>query len=323
MLRRHNDTSLQARVVLRLAQFATEKKRLQEAADYYEILRRDFNAVKVLDGKTGAEVYDDVMSDKRLLPFLGNLPFPRGKIQVATEGRAFRDSAGFPLTRSGATSPFWNRHELRLKLTGMQDLLLVDRAGKPLWSQATRDSLWSNRTLFLDRAEVPEMLFYPVGEFVVLPLRHVLIGIDPVQRKIVWEKDLFARRKADQMVVTKVSGIDPLDGTRLVTYPGGWVMRCNQPATVTPGSVCIQTPTGLQCLEPLTGQVLWARSAVEPALHLFGDDEVLFLAEPGEGNTIGKTMAVRRLDGRKLPVADFGALYARHLSQHGRCAAAA
>ena len=29
-------------------------------------------------------------------------------------------------------------------------------------------------------------------------------------------------------------------------------------------------------------------------------------------------MAVRRLDGRKLPVADFGALYARHLSQHGR-----
>ena len=135
-----------------LAQFATEKKRLQEAADYYEILRRDFNAVKVLDGKTGAEVYDDVISDKRLLPFLGNLPFPSGQDPGGDRrAHAFRDSAGFPLTRSGPTSPFWNRHELRLKLTGMQDLLLVDRAGKPLWSQATRDSLWSNRTLFLDR----------------------------------------------------------------------------------------------------------------------------------------------------------------------------
>jgi RNA polymerase sigma factor (sigma-70 family) len=58
------------RAVEALALWHTEHGRLAEAAHYYRTLERDFADTVIRDGKTGADLYQELVTDKRFLPFL-------------------------------------------------------------------------------------------------------------------------------------------------------------------------------------------------------------------------------------------------------------
>jgi len=75
------DLPLAGRAVLALAEMFTERGRFREAVSYYEILKRDFSKIKVHEGKTGAELYEELTTDKRFLPFLEGEAIPNGKLK--------------------------------------------------------------------------------------------------------------------------------------------------------------------------------------------------------------------------------------------------
>ena len=73
-----------------LARLNTRKGLLEDAAYFYRLLGRKYATVKVRDGKTGEDLFNDLATDKRFLPHLdepGRLG--KGKVSVSEERGSF------------------------------------------------------------------------------------------------------------------------------------------------------------------------------------------------------------------------------------------
>jgi hypothetical protein len=85
---------------------------------------------------------------------------------------------------------------------------------------------------------------------------------------------------------------------------------------VTPRGIVYQDDAELRCVEPLTGNVLWARTDIPAGCELFGDDEFVFAADVSSSSAY----VVRFADGeivekRNLPGSDWLLTAGRHLAQ--------
>ena len=91
---RTQDPELSARAVECLARLETRKGLLEDAAYYYRVLRDRYADVKVRDGKTGADLFNDAASDKRLWAHLDDPPrLGAGGHLVAEESAAITASS--------------------------------------------------------------------------------------------------------------------------------------------------------------------------------------------------------------------------------------
>jgi hypothetical protein len=91
---------------------------------------------------------------------------------------------------------------------------------------------------------------------------------------------------------------------------------------LTSGGVCFQRGKQIICVDPLTGQTLWERSSTQQAeipaqAHLFGDDELLFVADARAESKMDEALVLSAVDGqllgrRKVELAD------RRWATHGR-----
>jgi tetratricopeptide (TPR) repeat protein len=68
--RQKEDPRIAAQAVEGLARLMTRKGLMEDATYYYRILGTDFAHVMIRDGKTGAELFQDLATDKRFLPYL-------------------------------------------------------------------------------------------------------------------------------------------------------------------------------------------------------------------------------------------------------------
>ena len=71
-----DDLSMAARAVETLARLMTDRGLLDEAVYYYRLLGGEFGRVQVREGKTGADYFKDLSTDKRFLPFLDEAQSP-------------------------------------------------------------------------------------------------------------------------------------------------------------------------------------------------------------------------------------------------------
>src|SRR5262249_15640318 len=140
-----------------------------------------------------------------------------------------------------------------------------------------------------------------------------LYGIDFVERRKLWEKNLLA---ADQQRVDS-SGPQPLmfrldgeGGLYLVVSSQGAQQQLGQIGALTESYLCLRTPEGLVALDPLRGTVLWKKTDVSPRTQIFGDDEYLYLAEARDKG-VGTTRAVRGSDGATMDGPDFSSIFQR------------
>ena len=70
VLRRQKDDPVKAAQALeRLGQMFIKRGMPREAVYYYKQLGRDFPKVKVRDDKTGADLLEEIATDKRFLPY--------------------------------------------------------------------------------------------------------------------------------------------------------------------------------------------------------------------------------------------------------------
>ncbi|HEY1187639.1 MAG TPA: PQQ-binding-like beta-propeller repeat protein, partial [Gemmata sp.] len=71
-----DDPTVRARATEALAQVMIKNRMMEDAVGLYVQLGREFPNVSVRDGKTGADYYTNLLTDKRLLPFLEPSRYP-------------------------------------------------------------------------------------------------------------------------------------------------------------------------------------------------------------------------------------------------------
>ncbi len=291
---RTQDPELAARAVECLARLNTRKGLLEDAAYYYRLLRDRYPTVKVRDGKTGADLFDEIASDKRLWGELDEQPpFGAAGRLVAREERDNypQQSQVFKFDRAGEALPFFRRYDVGLNLSSNQ-LMLIDRTAGDR-DRANNDPrstpLQLDNTMFQtivtagNAAQMVNPAFFPgvagntqpppsprfsymnLGHLLVLPVGHMVYGIDAVRWTVLWKKDLSSpvngRDPATGPGVPSVT-VDPRDGSVQVVYSDGWTQRLGQTGPLEGAAVCLQMEDALTAVDPIDGRVLWTRSDV-------------------------------------------------------------
>lgn len=268
----------------------------------------------------------------------------------------------FQFEHSGEDLPFFRRHVVGLNFNGNRFTLLDrnleddNQLPKVVWSerlsntssfetlsrQVLGDPTKHQQRQFVRRIPGGAMVvvnnntpnpysrfpYETVGHLIVLPLGRRLFGIDPVNHRLLWERDLLKKSSGpvsahqsehstwDQNIAL---ALDPRDGSVLVTYPNvGWAQRLGQVSPFQGQTICMQTAKALSALDPLTGRTLWSRMDVNPRNYLFSDEDYVFVVEVDNQNNPNATRVFRAADGMSVPAPDFAALFAKRLQVFGR-----
>ncbi|MHB1424066.1 MAG: outer membrane protein assembly factor BamB family protein [Gemmataceae bacterium] len=362
---RHNP-QLAARATEALARLYTRKGLLEDAAYCYRKLGKDYPDLVIRDGKTGRQIYDDdAATDKRLIPYLDD-PQPLGSVQfdsnhIKKQIGDFSPLAGgklFQFEHSGENLPFFRHHIVGLNF-GNHHFTLLDRnledenhLPKEVWSARLSGTMFPglSATVLGQNQNVQQKIgrqfpgggmavgnetnhshytrfsYETVGHLIVLPLGQRVFGIDPVNRRLLWEKDLLKDAsgplRADSSGQPTGNGLpltpDPRDGTVLVTYNNFWAQRLGQVSPFEGQTICVQTPKTLSALDPLSGRILWSRMDIAPRNFLFTDEDYVFIVELDNQNTPISTRILRAADGFSVKAPDFTALFAKRLQILGR-----
>ncbi len=320
------DPTVAARAIECMARLSIRKGLLRDAAHYSRLLCRDFAEVPVIHGKTGGDIFDELASDKRMLPFLHELERLGGasrKIGVSQQVGSFPyQNQLYHLGQFGEKSPFFQENQLVVRYQP-HSLRMLDRAsGKEKWSQALTQTMFQN-LVWGNGQNMPKFPFLNLGHLVVLPLGHVVFGIDPIHRKLLWEKNLAGSVLAEAWAGPTPNQIaqltvDPRDNSVLVLYADGWTQRLAAGGMIADGVLCLQLRDGLVGMDPLTGRTLWTRSDVSVRCRVFGHEQVLCIAEMDDQNKARSTRVLRACDGVSIKVPDFAALYEKRVGQAGR-----
>jgi outer membrane protein assembly factor BamB len=291
-----------ARAIDALARLYTQRGLLEDAAACYRLLGRDYTAVKVRDGKSGGDIFDEAATSKFLRPYMD-------EVKIAPVGtiRGSQDPGGYPIpqqmyhyARVGDSLPYFDRYTVALNF-GNNRLTLLDNKAP----QEKRE-----RTLPFDPTFMQNMVGQPnaarlryrtLGHLMIVPDGHLVYGIDPISMKIVWERNLAGNARIDnavgqQALQPRSFVVDPRDGSIQVAYLD-WKQRLGQIGAVGGGVVCLHTHDGLEALDPLTGHTLWRRSDVATATEIFADDENIYLVDLSDEGTPTSGRVFRAVDG--------------------------
>jgi len=317
-LRQQDDATLAARAIDDLARLMIRKNLLEDAAYYYRILGQDYPQTVIRDGKTGADLFNEQATDKRFLPYLDEAPSPwsGGKVKAKEIPGTFRsNTATFTLDTDEESLPFFRRYRLGLSGNNTStQLKLIDRTtGEDVWKHDVRDvtkmgaMLQNNQNNF----RLPHQ---HLGHLVVLSIGPIVYAFDPIDRKILWDKDLSTPGMS-----TQTNWIADVNGNLQVYYPDGYYQRSGQTGPIKPSYVCLITRDSVTAVDPEHGNDLWIKTDVTSHTQVFGDDQYVFLVDVNNGAAVaGSGRAVRAHDGSPVTVPDFAALYQRKLALIGR-----
>jgi outer membrane protein assembly factor BamB/tetratricopeptide (TPR) repeat protein len=312
-LRRSADRTIAARAVEGLARLHMQRGTLAEAVHYYQILARDFGAVVVRDGKTGKAIFEELQTDKRLLPFLKEQERFPTRLKIEEERVNVAVQPSYELRHIGEALPLFRDNRFFVS-TATSALAMSSPDGKVVWSQNL------SRTVF------PSLSFYhtpgfsfpfaTLGHIIYLPLGQKVFALDPIDKRVLWKRELHAvGPQGNEPQFAPV--VDTRDGGVLLTYSDGWIQRAGRLPAIGPAAVCLHTQQGLLGLHPLTGEVLWQRGALPNRCNVWGDDRHVCVVETNHDGTAAATHVYRLADGTAVQAPDFSAAYDRRLRMIG------
>jgi outer membrane protein assembly factor BamB len=314
------DRTMAARAVETYARLLKRKGMLAEAAFQYKILGREFGDVVIRDGKTGADYVNDLAADKFLLPYLdGQHYVMAGKLQVKSEAGQFpfNQQQVFNFECDSESSPFFDKHKLAYNFNFQKFQLLDRQTGEERWGPRLnnivyfQNFLWNNG--MTDKKRFP---FQRVGHLVVLNMGNMIFGLDPINKQVLWEKNLLG---AQGQPPNSNLMLNPADDMIEIYYPNNYREAIGHLGPAEASYVALLSRDGLIAIDPLTGRTLWTRAGIGARSHLFGDTQHVFVVEVNSDGQTGKAYALRASDGVKLEKApDFGALYSQRLRIFGR-----
>jgi outer membrane protein assembly factor BamB len=318
------DTKIAARALEAMARLWTRHGLLEDAAYCYALLNRDYAQVVVRDGKTGADLFAELATDKRFLPYI-DVPaagIVQGKITGHVEknaGAANVQQTVFGFEPSGEMLPFFQRHKVALEYNTHRFKLIDRKTSEERWSENLSPTQFAQYIYVYTGGPqpiTPRYRYHMVGHIVVLPVANIVFGIDPVNKKVLWEKNLYGTPKGGMPQQQSVLP-DPIDGSLVITYMDGYQQKLGQMGPVGASYVCLQTREGLLAIDPVNGRTLWTRGDVSTRSHLFGDDDYVYLVEVGADGTTGGSRAFRASDGVSVRVPDFSHVYQKRVRTIG------
>ncbi len=301
--RQRDDPATAARATEALARLLTQAGEAEDALFYYRSLGEEFANTPLHDGMKGADYLRDLAFDKRFVGLLDD-PWEKKRFRVVEVRGTFPPRGQFlGLDPEGEAPPLFRRQRLVLDV-GAGQLKLIDRDGRAVLMEVDL-SLGMLRPLLATslqpHARVP---ISAEGHLAVVPLGHVVYGLDLLEKRVLWKHDLGDRPK---MAPTQV-GVDE-SGIVSVTYPTGRTVLLDGSGPVRPGCVCVPSTTDLVALDPLNGAVSWTRPLPEETGTLGGDDRYVYLGDfDPSGRLRDVRIVLRPQDGSRveLPAATRG-----------------
>jgi outer membrane protein assembly factor BamB len=242
----------------------------------------------------------------------------------------------YTFDQKGEELPFFKQY--RVSLTNPQHNLLITNRYVP--EEQPRMNIHLTTTHFFGQngfslvtlwnpqtgAQIfPKYHYLNMGHLVVLPVGHRVFGIDPVEKKLLWEKDLYGTTGGNGLppMWQQPNGmppitVDPRDNAVQVMYQDGWMQRIGQTTSLEGQVICLQTREALQAIDPLTGRTLWTRSDLGSRSQILSDADHFYVVELNHDNNPSATRVLRAQDGVSVKAPDFAALYAKRVRMIGR-----
>lgn len=308
------DPPTAARAVEALARVMTRRGMLEDAVGLFSQLGTKYADVEVRDGKTGADIYGELITDKRLLPYLEPA---RGaamsKYKVENLGAMNRgyNQFNFALQPDGDLLPFFRRYALNMEMS--QD-------GTNSFTLRVTDKLTGEeRCRFGNLASLQQMGYYnpngnqmgnyrvalASGHLLLLNLGQYAYCFDLAEKRELWKYNLFGN---NPVPMENPPQIAPDKDELVISYPDGWQLRLGRSAVLQPTYACLLTRDGLIARDPQTGQVLWQRANVSTKAQVFGDARHVFLVETTSAGSSAKVL--RAVDGSVVDgIKDFAGIY--------------
>ena len=299
------------------ARMLTRYGLLGDAVEAYRDLARDFPAVRLPDGRTGAAVLDDLAVDKRFVAYLDD-PLagrPTGPVKVMEieehntpqpQDLACEPADGVPPPSCRCLRFTLDPQTYALKVAS------TDGSSEP-WSAPLPVP-----ADFLRQVTAQSGGFTPTYEandhFLVVTLGPILVGVDRIERRARWVRSLLP---ADLPAGVQIQQITP-------GGPDGsvWILTSDSPANqrlgllgpIGPNGVIVQTRGGVASLDVSSGALRWFRAETSPMLTGFGDEEYLYLVESRPTGETFAVRAVRTIDGVSTRIPDAVGFYNHHMT---------
>jgi len=317
VLRRSQDAIMAARALEVLVRNCLRQGLFADAVYYGRLLERDHAKTTVRPGKTGQDLFQELIQDKRVKPYLSEpARFPAGRIRATEEKGTYPASVSqYPLRHEGEPLPFFQRQRLLVRADTNQLQLEDGKTHEAVWSLPLPPAAFLPPLLgFAQPTHRQRFPYQTVGHVAIVPLGQLLLGIDFLRRQVLWEKNLVSITPGPFNAQLQEENPDALVR---IDYRDGWIQRAGLTLPLGPGVLCVQARDALLALDPLTGRTLWSRSDMASNNHLFAGDNRLFVVAMNGANVPVGVRALRLADGAPAPVADFTDLYGQRLRRLG------
>jgi outer membrane protein assembly factor BamB/tetratricopeptide (TPR) repeat protein len=318
------DRATAAHATATLAAVYEKARRLDVAARYYAVLRAQYGDVVCRGGMTGAQLADKAASGAVALAGPARA-WPKGRIDVtaADSGEATRSNLVYAQSRYSLSL---SQH-IGATLSGLRigfdpskyEFLIRDDAGKQLSVASLRGPDNSFRRLV--NLSYTTHTGKANGHLVVINMGDQVLAIDALRGERGGSDGQLWKLDAVEIDPTTIRSTyaqprmsaNPLAGNRMQQLydPSGRINFYTGP--VQSLGVCFQKGRQLLCVDPLTGTPLWERGQIPAAADIFGDRELIFVADP----TSDEALVLSAIDGsligrRKVERAE------RRWATHGR-----
>lgn len=298
------DQATAAHATATLAAAYEKARRYELSVGYYAVLQSQFADVVCRGGMTGKQLVA-----KAAAAAVATSPWPSGRVEIAASDGdassrnlmsaqsrymvALSHPSGAPLPGLGAL----------FDPNGLQ-IVVRDDAGRQLTTASLRGADNAYRRLI--------SLSYNMatgksnGHLVVVNLGDQIVAVDALRGQRsggdgqLWKLDAV---EIDPTTVRSTypqqrTSANPLTGGRVQLYdPSGRINFYTGP--VQSLGICYQRGRQLLCVDPLTGQPLWERGQIPAAAEIFGDDELIFVADPSADEALVLSAIDGSLVGRR------------------------
>lgn len=291
-----------------LARLYIRKGLLDDAMGLYDELNRLYPKVVIRDSKTGADLFNELITDKRFLPYIEphrqTWMHSKLKAQEVVAYQGNQQLQNFTISPDGESIPFFNRHRV---------VMDMQYQGSAMWTLKVFDRVTGEERFKSQPLTAPQYIYnmYPQtnnhrfaqikGHMLILNLGNKVYAFDLADRKKLWEYDLFGKTPMPNAFPTRME--NEADGVRL-HYQDGWSHKVGQVGVIESSYVCLITRDGLVALDPARGNVLWTKSNVSAHVQLMGDDNYVFVFESNADGGVTSARAVRASDGVEVQIQD-------------------
>ncbi|MBY0513123.1 MAG: PQQ-like beta-propeller repeat protein, partial [Gemmataceae bacterium] len=307
--------ALRARATETLARLMVRSGQMEDAVALYLQLGREHPDVVVRDGKTGSDFLTELLTDKRLLPYLEPAHYPvPARVKAEQLGPLPSSQMGpvFEIEPEGDLFQAYRRIRFVVDLTG---------AGGPGWTIRGFDRVTGLQKYNFGGLQQPPIsepgtvpfskFFKGSGHLVLFQLGTWVYCFDLAEppNKERWRRNLLTDPPPG-VAQTYTVQVTPTGDVVALLQPDATQFGLLNRFVIQPGYCALNTQDGLEVFDPLAkDKQLWVRRGMPERVALYGDARNLLLLEQNASRQPTGTRLLRAVDGMAVDgAADAGRL---------------